>query len=64
MNQQITWIKNDGKVRPKPLTHYVIKTNWRKVVAYHESDKDGFTHWVSTEGNLFSDNAVIEFAQI
>lgn len=64
MQQQISWVKNDGAVTPKRLTHYLIKTNWRKVVAYLESDIDGFAHWVSTEGNVFSDNVVIEFAEI
>ena len=62
--QIISWVKNDGTIKPKRNTHYLIKTNWRKAVAYWTKDEDGGFHWVSTEGNLYSDTVVAEFSEI
>lgn len=62
--QTINWIVNNGSVKPKRHVHYLIKTNWRKAVAYWEKDEDGFFHWTSTEGHTYSDNVVSEFAEI
>jgi len=64
MKQAITWIINDGTVKPKRHVHYLIKTNWRKTVAYWQKDEDGSFEWMSTEGNSYSDNVVSEFAAI
>lgn len=62
--QTINWIKNDGTVKPKCHIHYLIKTNWRKAVAYWERDEDGMFHWKSTEGHSYSDTVVTQFAAI
>ncbi len=62
--QKITWIKNDERAKKKRYVHYLITTNWRKAVAYWDKDEDGNFHWVSTEGNSYSDTVVREFAAI
>jgi hypothetical protein len=65
MNEQIIkWVKNDGAIKPKQCAQYLIKTNWRKVVAYWTKDEDGCFHWASTEGNFYSDTVVVEFSEI
>ena len=62
--QTIKWITNDGTVKPEHYTYYLIKTNCRKVVAYWDKDEDGVFHWMSTEGNSYSDTVISEFAEI
>ena len=62
--QTINWVKNDGTTEPKRFAHYLIKTNWRKAVAYWEKGEDGIFHWMTTEGNSYPDTVVSEFAAI
>ena len=62
--QTISWIINNGDTKPKRHVHYLIKTNWRKAVAYWEKDEDGNFHWMTTEGNSYEDSVVQEFAVI
>ena len=62
--QKIKWLKNDGTEKPKQFQQYLIKTNWRKAVAYWTKDEDGQFHWASTENHTYSDTVVSEFAAI